>query len=222
VDPRRPLPSRRALARRRRHRLTVALRRQPVVFWVLTLAASVSTFAVLHGALDAAAEGADAYGELVPVVVARRPLDAGDVIGPDDVEVAALPARLVPAGALDEAPIGRLVRHPILDGEAVAAARLAPDGAVGVAALLLDGERAVAIPLPTHRVPLQVGQLVDVLATVDPLAAGGTRATTSVVAEGATIIAVDEHGVTVAAPAADAVRIATALSTSVVTLAVAG
>lgn len=223
MDPRRrPLPSRRARARRPRHRLTTALRRQPLVFWVLTLAAAVSTFAVLHGALDTVTEGAETYGDLVPVVVARRPLGTGEVVAPDDVEVARLPARLVPSEALGRPPVGRTVRHPILAGEAVVGARLAPDGAVGVAALLLEGERAVALPLPAHRAPVEVGQVVDVLATVDPLTTGGHRAATSVVAAGATIIAVDENGVTVAAPADDAVRIATALSTAVVTVALAG
>jgi pilus assembly protein CpaB len=221
VDPLGPLPSRRILACRPRHRLALALRRQPVVFWALTLAAAASAFLALHGALEAAAEGADTYGSLVPVVVARADLATGHVIGPDDVEVARLPSRLVPAGAVSDQPLGSVVRHPVLAGEAVASARLAPDGAVGIAAMLLDGERAMAIPLPSHRAPLVVGQVVDVLATVDPSRAG-PRSATSVVAEQATVIAVDEGGITVAARADDAVRIATALSTAVVSVAVVG
>ena len=221
MDPHRPLPSRRQLARRPRQRVAIALRRQPIVFWVLTLASAGSAFVVLHGALDAAAEGADTYGSLVPVVVAATDMHPGHVVGGTDVEVVRLPSRLVPPGSLDELPVGEVVRHTILAGEAVAGRRLAPDGAVGIAALLLEGERAVAIPLPTHRAPLVVGQVVDVLATTDPTSAGA-RGATSVVAEAAVVIAVDEGGITVAATADDAVRIATALSTAVVTVAVVG
>jgi Flp pilus assembly protein CpaB len=221
VDALRPLPSRRLIARRPRRRLALALRRQPVVFWALTLVASASAFVVVQGALDAAAEGADVYGSLVPIVVARADLPPGHVIGPDDVELTPLPSRLVPTDALADAPLGRVVRHRVLAREAVAGSRLAPDGAVGIAALLLEGERAVAIPLPTHRAPLAVGQVVDVLATVDPAGVGARRATT-VVAESSVVIAVDEGGITVAADAEDAVRIATALSSAVVTIAVAG
>jgi pilus assembly protein CpaB len=221
VDPLRPLPSRRSLSRRPRRRVAIALRRQPLVFWALTTATAVSAFLVVHGVLDAAAEGADTYGSLVPVVVARADLEPGHLVTSSDLEVTRLPARLIPAGALADQPLGRVVRHPILAGEAVHPARLAPDGAVGIAALLLEGERAVAIPLPAHRAPLQVAQAVDVLATIDPMAAGG-RPATSVVAEGAVVIAVDEGGITVAAQAGDAVRIATALSTAVVSVVVVG
>jgi Flp pilus assembly protein CpaB len=217
----RPLPSRHHIARRPRRRIAVILRRHPIVFWVLTSLAAGSTFLVVHTALDAAAEGAGAYGSLVPVAVARTDLAPGAVVGAADTEVAALPMSLVPDGALEVEPVGRVVRHPIVAGEAVVLQRLAPEGSVGVAALLAPGERAVAIPLPVHRAPLQVGQLVDVLATTDPGTALG-RNPTSVVAEGAVVVAVDDAGITVAAEADDSVRIATALAHAVVSVAVSG
>jgi Flp pilus assembly protein CpaB len=219
-DPR-LLPPRRTLATRPRRRLSTALRRQPIVFWAFAGLAAAAAFVTVEGALAARTEGAEAYGDLVEVVVARVDLEPGAVIADDDVEIRPIPSSMVPADAVGTDPVGRAVRHPIAAGEAVASRRLAPDGAVGAAALLGPGERAVAIPLPAHRSPLEVGQRVDVLATVDPGTAGG-RAPTSVVAEGAVVLAVDEHGVTVAASGEDTARIATAVSYSVVSVAIVG
>jgi Flp pilus assembly protein CpaB len=217
----RPLPSRRILAARPRRRLATRLRRQPLVFWCLAALAAISTYLVVQSALEATVEGAAVYGDLVEVAVATTNLAPGAVIEPGDVAVLPLPRSLVPQGATSDDLAGRSVRHPIVAGEAVVAQRLAPDGAVGVAAMLGPGERAVAIPLPSHRAPLEVGQLVDVLATVDPDSTRG-RSPTSVVAEDAAVVAVDDGGVTVSAPADDAARIATALSYAVVSVAISG
>lgn len=221
MGPSRPLPPRRHLAARPRRRVATALRRQPLVFWFLAILAALSTYVFVDASLEAAAEGADSYGNLVPIAVATVDLQPGHVVASSDVEVVSLPSRLVPHSAVGEAPHGRSVRHPIVAGEAVVSGRLAPDGAVGIAAMLDPDERAVAIPLPQHRVSLQVGQLVDVLATVDPDASRG-RAPTSVVAASATVVAVDDGGVTVAASADDTARIATALSYAVVSVALVG
>lgn len=201
--------------------MSVALRRQPVVFWCLAGLATLCTFVILQSALETTTEGADAYGDLVETVVARHDLDVGHIVTGTDTEVALLPRAMVPAGTVSGDPTGRTVRHPIVAGEAVAATRLGPDGAVGIAALLQPGERAVAISLPPHQAPIEVGQRVDVLATVDPSQAMG-RPPTSVVAEHAVVVAVDEAGITVAAPSADASRIATALSYAVISVAISG
>ncbi|MFP3907101.1 MAG: flagella basal body P-ring formation protein FlgA [Acidimicrobiales bacterium] len=192
-----------------------------MLFWFLAGLAAVSTFAVMSSALDAAAEGADAYGDLVEVVVASSDLGFGHVIGTGDTERASVPASMVPAGALDDHPVGQTVRQPILAGEALASERLAPDGSVGVAALLEPGQRAVAIPTPVHGSPYEVGQVVDVLATADPSQARG-RSPTSLVAEGARVVAVDDAGITVATSQASAERLATALSYAVINVAIRG
>lgn len=217
----RPLPPRRILAARPRRRLVVALRRQPVLFWAFALVAAASTYLVVQSALVTTAEGAAAYGDLVPIAVATRDLAPGTVISESDLHMSSLPLALVPADALAAEPVGRSVRHPIVAGEAIVTARLAPDGAVGVAAMLGEGERAVTIPMPAHGIPVTIGQLVDVLATVDPESSRG-RNPTSIVAPAAQVVAVDEEGVTVAASADDAARIATALSYAVVSVAIAG
>lgn len=191
------------------------------MFWCLAGLATLCTFVVLQSALEATTEGAEAYGDLVEVVIATSDLDVGHVVTTADTESSLLPAAMVPADTVSGDPTGRTVRHPIVAGEAVAATRLGPDGAVGIAALLHPGERAVSIPVPPHQVPVEVGQRVDVLATVDPSQAMG-RPPTSVVAEHAVVVAVGEAGITVAAPSADASRIATALSYAVISVAISG
>lgn len=191
------------------------------MFWALALVAAASTYMVVQSALAATAEGAAAYGDLVEVPVANRDLAPGTVITGTDLTTTALPEALVPHGAVGLDAVGRSVRHPIVAGEAVVAERLSPHGAVGVAAMLGEGERAVTIPVPAHGVPVAVGQLVDVLATVDPESSRG-RNPTSVVASGASVVAVDEGGLTVATSIDDATRIATALSYAVVSVVIAG
>ncbi|WP_195210308.1 SAF domain-containing protein [Actinomarinicola tropica] len=212
-----PLPSRATLARRPRRRLVVALRRQPVVFWALAALAGIATYATVAGALQRATAGAEAYGDLVPVLVAREDLAAGATLDAGQVEVRRLPASLVPTDALASLPEGRSVRSPVLAGEAVAASRLAPDGAIGVAGQLAPTERAVAVPTDHHRPPLAVGQRVDVLATVDPTLATG-RGPTTPVATSARVLVVEDAGITVAVGSDDAARLATAMATSVVTV----
>lgn len=215
-----PLPTRAALARRPRRRLVVALRRQPVLFWALAATAGLATYATVDSALARTTAGAAAYGDLVPVVVARQDLDPGQPVDAGTVEVRSLPADLVPADALRTIPDGRTVRTPVVAGEAVATTRISPDGSVGVAGQLSATERAVAVPTDHHRPPLAKGQRVDVLATTDPALTGG-RGPTAVVASGARVLDVDDTGITVAVEAEDANRLATAMATSVVTVVVA-
>ncbi|MBK5224373.1 MAG: flagella basal body P-ring formation protein FlgA [Acidimicrobiia bacterium] len=211
------LPLRSLLARRP---LRHAVRRQPVLFWLLAFAAAGATYLTVDTALARTTEGAAVYGRLVPVAVATRDLDVGEVISGGDVEVADLPSRLVPADALTDLPVGRSVRSPVVDGEALVASRLAPEGSIGVASTLDAGERAIAIPTPAHRAPIEVGQRVDVLATVDPSMVPG-RSPTSVVAEAARVLDVTETGITVAVSVTTADRVATALASAVVSVVVA-
>lgn len=215
-----PLPSRSTLARRPRRRLVVALRRQPVVFWTVTALAAGLTYLGVQAATARIDAGAEAYGDLVPVVVVARDLDAGTTLVDGDLRTAQLPAALVPDGSYTDAPVGRALRAPVVAGEALVDSRLAPDGSIGVAATLAPDERAIAVPTDHHRAPLEVGQRVDVLATVDPSLTGGREPTTAV-AVGARVLDVDDAGITVAVGRDDADRVATALATAVVTVVVA-
>lgn len=215
-----PLPPRPRAARRPRRRPLVALRRRPLAFWVLTLAAAASTYLSVDAAVTRSATGAAAYGPAVQVAVATRDLPAGAVLGAGDVDIRPLAADLVPAGAARSAPVGRALRADVVAGEAIVPSRLAPEGAIGVAATLDPDERAVAVPIDGHRPPIEAGQRVDVLATVDPSLVAGRNPTT-VVVESARVVSVAEEGITVAVPVAGAERLATALATAVVTVVVA-
>ncbi|MEY2437667.1 MAG: hypothetical protein QOF97_2503, partial [Acidimicrobiaceae bacterium] len=82
------------------------------------------------------------------------------------------------------------------------------------------GSRAVAVPVGPDALHLQTGDLVDLLATLEPAAAGGSgNEPTVVVAESAVVLEVGEQSVTVAVPAADASGVAFALASGTVTLA---
>lgn len=224
--PRRPSP----LPRLPWRRLLRRARRSPALWWA-TAAVLALGAAARVGSLDDQAEAARAaWGESVPVVVAAHDLAAGDVIGPLDVVVESWPRAVVPPGALAEVPEGRTVTAPIVAGEAVVPARVAPDGLSDVAALLPPGWRAVAIPaagggfggdLP----PLAAGDRVDVLASFDTfdLDDGSTDPEPAgVVAEGALVVDVADGAVTVGVPAAVAPDVAFATTRGTVTLALVG
>ena len=207
------LPLRRALRR---------ARRSPAVWWRAAAAVAASATARV-GALDAEAEARRAaWGEAVPVVVAVRDLAPGEVLGPRDVVVESWPVAVVPDGALDAVPDGATASAPIVAGEAVVAARVAPDGLSAVAARLPPGWRAVAVPagggfggdLP----PLAIGARVDELASFE--AVDGRSG--DVVAEAALVVEVTDTSVTVGVPAAVAPDVAFAATRGTVTLALVG
>ena len=105
------------------------------------------------------------------VAVARHDLGPGDVIDSGSVELREVAAASVAPAALEELPAGSVVRHPVAEGEPLVAGRLAPDGLTGLAALVPEGERAVAVPVgPSGRPPLALGDRVDVLAVTAPTA----------------------------------------------------
>jgi Flp pilus assembly protein CpaB len=202
--------ARRALARPGVRRLAVA---------VLAVATALTVTATL-GAADAAR---DRWGPSQPVAVATRDLAPGDVVDATAIERRDLPDGLVTEASLAAAPEGAVVRHPILAGEPLMAARLAPHGLSGVAALVPPGHRAVAVPVgPAGVPPLSTGDLVDVV-TVLPtgLEAGGDDPAFPL-AERAPVVDVGDQAVTVAVPATDAPRVAWALSNGTIVLMLAG
>jgi Flp pilus assembly protein CpaB len=112
----------------------VRLRRRPVssslVFWVAAIALAAVTGTVLAGLVHRAHQTVSRYGHQQAVVVAIRKVAAGQVLRPGDVEVRAMPAAFLPAGALPVPPIGRTVVVPLFPGEVVLGAKVAPKGAV--------------------------------------------------------------------------------------------
>lgn len=205
------------------------LRRSPLPFWALAVALSLATGLTVARLAGEAAARADRLGGLVDVPVAARPIAAGAVVRPADVEARSLPSALVPSGRLARSPAGRVAIVPLAPGEVVLAAKLAPDGLTGVAALVPPGHRALAVPVDAGALSLRPGHRVDVLATLElgggaldggAAPAGGIAAApTFPVATAALVVDADDDAVTVAVTPDEAPRVAFALARGTVTLA---
>lgn len=193
------------------------LRRHGALYWIAAAAAALLAFTVVWRLGAGAAAEAARWGETEVVAVAVRALEAGAVVEAGDVVTEPRPAATVPAGAAAD-PVGLRVSQPIAAGEVIVASRLAPDGVGPVAALVPDDHVAVGVPDAGTGLRLHVGDRVDLIATFDP-ELSGARDPAFVVAGGALVVDVGEAGVAVAVPRADAPRVAYALTTAVVVVA---
>jgi Flp pilus assembly protein CpaB len=205
-----PGPRLRRLAARRRVRR------------LLLLAALLSSALALMAQLQAAADARRRGGETRLAAVARRDLAIGEQIDAGAVELRQVPAAAVPEGALVHLPLGSVVRYPIAAGEAVLSKRIAPEGLSGVAALVPEGEVAVAVPVtPAGRPPLQLGDQVDVLAVVaTPEQPDATPA--APLATGALVVDVGDESVSIAVPRSEAPLLAYAITQGAAVLALGG
>lgn len=204
--------------RRTPARPVARLRRRPSAYWVVAAALAVLTALVVSRAVGRAEAGAARLGGLRPVAVAVATLPAGATVGPGDVELRPLPSALIPDGALDRAPVGAVLADAVHEGEVVLGARLAPAGTSPLAAALPEGTRAVAVPVDAT-LPVEPGDVVDVLATFDPDLAEGADPTVAV-ARGAVVVDVAEGSVVVAVTPGQAPRVAFAVAAGAVALAV--
>ena len=201
------------------------LRRREVTWWATAIALAVLTVSVVGGALGRADAAADRWGVERTVLVATGPIGIGQTIEPGDVGTAEWPAALVPADTVTGEVVGRVAVAAIDEGEVFVERRLAPGGLSGAAALLPPDTRALAVPDIAGGLALAPGDVVDVLAVVDPFALGPdpedgpTGATAEIVAAGATVVAVSEDSTTVAVGSQEVGRVAAALAQGVVTLA---
>jgi pilus assembly protein CpaB len=128
------------------------------------------------------------------------------------------PEGVIPPGALSEPPVGRVALVALVPGEVLLDSRVAPEGLTGVAALVPEGWRAVAVPATTvtGAIPvLDIGDRVDVLVTLG-------EPPTVVVADDAVVVDVNDESVTVAVPRDDAPRVAFGVVAGGVTLALRG
>ena len=212
-------------------RLLRRARRSPAAWWAAAAALALFVATQVAALDDDAAARRQAWGDAVQVVVAARPLSAGDVVGPGDMTVQQWPAAMLPDGALAEVPAGRTVVAQIVAGEAVVADRVAPTGLRGVAALIPEGHRAIAVPsssggFGTDVPAFAVGDRVDVLATFDVIDVDDLEASrsepTGIVARDALVVDVTETAVTVAVLEHDTTRVAFAVARGTVTLALIG
>ena len=205
-----PLTSLSRPARRARFRPRRLLRR-PIPWWVAAVALTiVTTVTVGRATAEATAERAR-WGDERTVVVALEDHDPGDRLR---AEVRAMPAAVVPDGALREVPPGATAVTSLAAGEIVLARRVAPDGLSIVAARLPEGTRGVAVPHGIAPLPVEVGDAVDVLASFE--------SETITVATDALVVDVGEDAVTVAVDEDDAAGVAYAVTAGVVTLALSG
>lgn len=216
------------------------LRRSPSPFWVGAVALSLLTGLTVSRLVGEASVRAARLGGLVDVVVAARAVDAGRPLRPPDVAVRRLPAAALPSGPVATSPVGRVAVVPLVPGEVVLASKLAPEGLLGVAALVPPGHRALAVPVEPGGLVLRPGHRVDLLATfdvsgeappadrpdaeagADAVPAAPSPAPTFAVALGALVVGVGDEAVTVAVMAAEAPRVAFALARGSVTLALGG
>ena len=194
------------------------LARSPFAYWAAVVALAAFTASTIAGQVNRAGVQVARYGRLRPVVTAARPVEVGAVLRSADVVVRAMPAAFLPEGAVGATGevVGRTVVVPLFRGTPVVAGQLAPDGVVGVAALLPAGGRAVAVPTGPASVALRRGDRVDVLATFDPPPAGEDP--TFPVAEAALVVDTGPEAVTLAVEAEEALRVAYAVAAGVVTL----
>jgi Flp pilus assembly protein CpaB len=200
----------------------LALRREPRLWWLLVISVALACGWVVAAIVARADHVRLAWGTTRHVLVAEHDLDPGDEIRPDDVSLLSRPSAMVPATALDELPVGAVVRARVLAGEVIVATRIAPAGLSGVAATLPTGTRAVAIPTEAGSTPpLTVGSHVDVLVALAPDSAGGGPPGFAVASD-VVVVAIEEGAVTVAVPRDAAPRIAVALGQGAVTLALIG
>ncbi|HEV2768176.1 MAG TPA: SAF domain-containing protein [Acidimicrobiales bacterium] len=198
---------------------TRALRlpRRPIPFWLAAVALALVTGLAVARLVGQASAEAARWGDVRPTAVATVDLEAGATVGPGDVEIEHRPAALVPDGALDGGAEGRVVTATVHRGEPVLAARLAPAGLSPTAAVLPAGTVGIAVPAGPGALPLQTGDVVEALVTVDPTAAGGGEPTFAV-ARSALVVHVGDEAVTLAVDRGDADRLAFALTAGVVTL----
>ena len=115
-----------------------------------------------------------------------------------------------------------MVTAAIVEGEVISTRRLAPDGAQGVAALVPEGRRAVAVPTEGTGVRLEVGDRVDVVPTDADGLSSGSSSSSGAVTTDAAVVAVDDDAVTLAVDEADVPELAAALGRGTPVLALIG
>jgi Flp pilus assembly protein CpaB len=190
--------------------------------WVLAAGLALCAAAVVGDLAGAAADTVAGLGVTRRVVVARHDLEPGQVVADADVGWQARPRAELPDSAIDGDVVGRVVTAPIVAGEVVSTRRLAPDGVRGLAALVDEGDRAMAVPIEGTGLHVQVGDRVDVLAPDPADDVLGRRRSAAPVADDALVIDVTDTAVTLAVAETEAADLAGALGRGVPVLALVG
>lgn len=129
-------------------------------------------------------------GPPVSVVAAATPIRRGAVLTEAVLEVATVPSRFAPPGAVSDVArtVGRVAAADIAAGEIITNLRLAGTRSGPTASVVPPGMRAVEVPVASA-VGVAPGDLVDVIATF-----GGGGAHTEVAGEAIEVLAVDRAG----------------------------
>jgi len=196
-------------------------RSRPVLWWLVSVIALGGALWVWHQQVSALAAQRALLVQPRSVLVAKRNLSRGTVIGPDDLHADTRPEAFVPDDALPAttAVIGAVVREPILAGEALVRSRVGAGS--GIEALLEPSERAVAIANRELGLPVELGTLVDVVATPVAATASDDEAPKVLVAS-ARVVGLVDRAVVVAVPAQALPSVAEAVAREQVVLAVSG
>ena len=147
------------------------LRRRPprstLVFLIAAAGCAFGAFSLMRGYAVQLEALRPATGPVVPVLVAVHDVERNATLTAGDVEIAELPERVAPVGALREPTdaIGRITITALAAGEAVTVTRLVGGDGGDLASLVPPGLRAVPIEVASVPDGLVAGDRIDVLAT---------------------------------------------------------
>ena len=180
-------------------------------YWLVVAAAAAITGLVVAAIAGLAGDDAS-LGELTPVIVAIRPIEAGEPLTMDNTEVRRYPALTLPTGAVAAFVGDEVASSALHPGEVVTEARLG--------GLPIGDRTEVAIPAHTALPPLAPGDLVDVLVTLPiPDDSGIQTQATLTVANAAVVTDTAEHAVTIAVTNEELLPVASAVIQGSITLA---
>jgi Flp pilus assembly protein CpaB len=191
-------------------------------YWAAAIVLALASGVLVHRSAEAGRRAEQAWGRTVPVVVAARPLDAGDDLR-GATEVVRWPAVLVPEGARTTVGAGERAAATI------GAGTLLTDADVATGRGPLGDRRLVAVPVGEVVLPLAAGDRVELWATrhdqVGDLAPGGDRRSersdggrAQPLVDDGRVVEVLDRATVVAVPTDDVASVTRALATEEVTL----
>jgi Flp pilus assembly protein CpaB len=166
---------------------------------------------MVSSSVAAGREARAGYGTARSVAVAAHDIAPGATIEPADARLELRPVAVLPHGVLDEVPVGKVASASILGGEPIVESRIVGHG------LIPAGSIGIAVPVDPGTLTLATGDHVEVLATFDPDTIEGNP--TIVVAPLAVVVDRGDAAVTLSMPQSDGERVAFALSTAALTIA---